>query len=229
MPTHLVTGAGAGIGAAVARALARRGDQLVLLARNEERAGILASDLPGSRTVVADLAEPMLLEEVLSGQELPDRLDSVVHSAGVAELGSVSELGVDVWRRTLDVNLVAPAELTRLLLPSLRATRGHVVLVNSGSGLRANPGWSAYAASKHGLRALADSLRAEEKESGVRVTSVYPGRTATPMQEKVHDHEGKEYDPSEWISPDSVAAAVLTALDLPRDAEMTDVTLRPGP
>ncbi|HEX6486910.1 MAG TPA: SDR family oxidoreductase [Nocardioidaceae bacterium] len=229
MPTHLVTGAGAGIGAAVARALARRGDQLVLLARNEERAGILASDLPGSRTVVADLAEPMLLEEVLSGQELPDRLDSVVHSAGVAELGSVSELGADVWRRTLDVNLVAPAELTRLLLPSLRATRGHVVLVNSGSGLRANPGWSAYAASKHGLRALADSLRAEEKESGVRVTSVYPGRTATPMQEKVHDHEGKEYDPSEWISPDSVAAAVLTALDLPRDAEMTDVTLRPGP
>jgi len=229
MPTHLVTGAGAGIGAAVARALAERGDDLVLLARNEERARALASDLPGARTVVADLAEPMRLEEALAGQELPERLDSVVHSAGVADLGAVSELGPDVWQRTLDVNLVAPAELTRLLLPSLRAVRGHVVLVNSGSGLRANPGWSAYAASKHGLRALADALRAEEKEWGVRVTSVYPGRTATPMQEKVHAHEGKEYDPSDWIAPDSVAAAVLTALDLPRDAEMTDVTLRPGP
>lgn len=226
MPTHLVTGAGAGIGAAVARALARRGDQLVLLARNEERAGALASDLPGSRTVVADLAEPTRLEEVLAGQELPDRLDSVIHSAGVAELGSVSELGADVWRRTLDVNLVAPAELTRLLLPSLRATRGHVVLVNSGSGLRANPGWSAYAASKHGLRALADALRAEEKGSGVRVTSVYPGRTATPMQEKVHEQEGKDYDPSEWITPDTVADAILHVLDLPPEATIPELVVR---
>jgi NADP-dependent 3-hydroxy acid dehydrogenase YdfG len=101
--------------------------------------------------------------------------------------------------------------------------------VNSGSGLRANPEWSAYAASKHGLRALADSLRAEEAGAGVRVTSVYPGRTATDMQAKVHAQEGKDYDPSEWIAPESVATAVLTALDLPRDAEMTDVTVRPGP
>lgn len=229
MPTHLLTGAGAGIGAALAQALAARGDELVLLARSEDRAHDLGAEYPGSRTLVADLADPAGLADALPPQDLPERLDSLVHVAGVADLGSVEELTTDVWRETVDVNLLAPAELTRLCLPALRAARGHVVFVNSGSGLRANPGWSAYAASKHGLRALADSLRAEEKESGVRVTSVYPGRTATPMQEKVHDHEGKEYDPSEWISPDSVAAAVLTALDLPRDAEMTDVTLRPGP
>ncbi len=89
---------------------------------------------------------------------------------------------------------MAPAELTRLLLPQLRAARGHVVFVNSGAGLRANPEWGAYAASKHGLKALADALRGEEADHGVRVTSVYPGRTATPMQEKVHRQEGKEYD-----------------------------------
>ena len=104
-----------------------------------------------------------------------------------------------------------------------------MLFVNSGSGLRANASWSAYAASKHGLRALADALRVEEQESGVRVTSVYPGRVATDMQAKVHAQEGKDYDPSRWIAPESVATAILTALDLPRDAEMTDVTVRPGP
>jgi NADP-dependent 3-hydroxy acid dehydrogenase YdfG len=229
MPTHLVTGAGAGIGAAVAHALSARGDQLILLARSDARAEDLRSAFPGSRTVVADLAEPEGLADALSGQELPDRLDSLVHVAGFVELAPVGEASASSWRRTVDVNLLAPAELTRLCLPALRAATGQVVFVNSGSGLRANPVWSAYAASKHGLRALADSLRAEEKDAGVRVTSVYPGRTATAMQEKVHAQEGKEYDPADWIRPESVATAVLTALDLPRDAEMTDVTVRPGP
>lgn len=229
MPTHLLTGAGAGIGAALAKALSARGDELVLLARNEDRAAALRDEYAGCRTLVADLADPSALAEALAEQALPDRLDSLVQVAGVVDLGQVGELAADVWRRTVDVNLLAPAELTRLCLPALRASRGHVVLVNSGAGLHANPGWSAYAASKHGLRALADSLRGEERTSGVRVTSVYPGRVATAMQAKVHAQEGKEYDPSDWVAPESVATAVLTALDLPRDAEMTDVRVSPGP
>ena len=133
--------------------------------------------------------------------ELPDTLDSVVHAAGVVELGTVEELTREQWREQLDVNLLAPAELTRLALPALRAARGTVVFVNSGAGLRANPTWSAYAASKFGLRAFADALRREEPEHGVRVTSVFPGRTATPMQQKVHEQEGKEYDAGDWIEP----------------------------
>ena len=127
------------------------------------------------------------------------------------------------------MNLVAPAALTRVALPALRAARGTVVFVNSGSGLRANPGWAAYAASKFGLRALADALRAEEREHGVRVTSVYPGRTATPMQEQVHQHEGKDYDPEAWVQPETVADAVLHTIDLPRDATIPDLTVSPGP
>jgi NADP-dependent 3-hydroxy acid dehydrogenase YdfG len=229
MPTHLVTGAGTGIGAAIARILADRGDALVLLARSDARAADLSRQFAGARTVVADLADPSGLATALAGQEVPDRLDSLLHVAGLVELGPVSRLDHEVWRRTMDVNLLAPAELTRLCLPALRTARGHVVMVNSGSGLHANPDWSAYAASKHGLRALADSLRAEEAAAGVRVSSVYPGRTATDMQAKVHHQEGKDYDPSAWIAPESVATAVVAVLDLPRDAEMTDVTVRPGP
>ncbi len=225
--THLITGAGSGIGAAVARRLLERGDELWLLARDAGRAKELAADFPGARTVVGDLAEPERLSWALSHQSLPDRLDSLLHSAGVVDLGETGELTPKVWNATLAANLVAPAELTRLLLPQLRLAEGHVLFVNSGAGLRANAGWGAYAASKHGLKALADALRGEESGNGVRVTSVYPGRTATPMQEKVHRQEGKEYEPGRWITPDAVATTLLTALDLPRGSEVTDLSVRP--
>lgn len=228
MGAHLVTGAGSGIGAVVAERLAERGEQLWLLARDAKRGAELRARFPGSRTLVGDLADPAKLSWALGLQELPVELDSILHIAGVVQLGEIGDLPVKAWQEQLNVNLVAPAELTRLLLPSLRQSRGHVVFVNSGAGLHAHPTWGAYAASKFGLRALADSLRAEEHAHGVRVTSVYPGRTATAMQLKVHQQEGKEYDPSRWIAPESVATAILTALDLPRDAEITEITVRPG-
>ncbi|MEZ0141917.1 SDR family oxidoreductase [Microbacterium sp. NRRL B-14842] len=227
MATHLLTGAGSGIGAVLARRLMERGDDVVVLARDAGRARQIADDLPGASTLVGDLAQPGRLSWALSKQSLPDRIDSLVHAAGVVDLGSVGDLTPALWEQQLAVNLVAPAELTRLLLPVLRVSRGHVVFVNSGAGLRASPGWSAYAASKHGLRALADALRQEEAEHGVRVTSVYPGRTATPMQERVHRQEGQEYDAARFITPDAVATTILAALDLPRDAHLTDLTVRP--
>ena len=228
MATHVITGAGSGIGAALATRLAERGDELWLWARDAARAKQLAKAFPGAKTLVGDLAVPERLSWALSHQSPPDRIDSLLHVAGVVELAPVGELTPAVWQATLAANLVAPAELTRLLLPQLRAARGHVVFVNSGAGLCANPNWAAYAASKHGLRALADALRGEEAAHGVRVTTVYPGRTATPMQEKVHRQEGKEYDPERWMTPDAVATTVLTALDLPRGAELTDLSVRPA-
>lgn len=227
MSIHLVTGAGSGIGSAVARRLLERGDDLWLLARDAGRARQLAKDFPGARTLVGDLAEPARLSWALGQQVPPDRLDGLLHVAGVVELGGVGELTPKVWQEQLAVNLVGPAELTRLLLPQLRLSRGHVVFVNSTAALGASAQWSAYAASKAGLKALADALRAEERSAGVRVTSVLPSRTATPMQAKVHQQEGRPYDPSQWMDPGSVATALLAALDLPRDTELTDVTLRP--
>lgn len=221
--THLITGAGSGIGAPLAAALLARGDEVLVVARSERRATEMGEQLPGARPLVADLEHP----ESVASLDLPDRLDSVVHAAGVVELGTVSELSVQDWVHQLQVNLVAPAALTRLALPALRAAGGTVVLVNSGAGLFAHPQWSAYAASKHGLRAFADALRGEEARHGVRVTSVYPGRTATPMQEKVHGQEGKEYDAAAWIRPETVADAILHVLDLPADATLSDLTLRP--
>jgi short-subunit dehydrogenase len=221
--THLVTGAGSGIGEVVTRRLHERGDHLVLLARNERRADDLAAAYRRADVLVADLAQPSTLD----GLALPERLDSVVHAAGVVELGTVAELPTSAWTDQLVVNLVAPAVLTRLTLPALRAARGTVVLLNSGAGITAKPEWGAYAASKHGLRALADSLRAEEAGNGVRVTSVFPGRTATPMQEEVHRQEGKEYDAGAWVRAETVADLVLHVLDLPADAVVPEVLVQP--
>lgn len=228
MGTHLITGAGSGIGEAVAARLAARGEDLWLLARDAGRAARLKARFPGCHTLIGDLAAPDRLSWALGQQTQPVELDSLLHIAGVVQLGTIGDLTTKVWNETLAVNLIAPAELTRLFLPTLRVARGHVVLVNSGAGLRADAEWGTYAASKHGLRALADSLRAEEHAAGVRVTSVYPGRTATAMQQRVRSQEGLPYDPDAYIDPESVATAVLTALDLPRDAEITEITVRPG-
>jgi NAD(P)-dependent dehydrogenase (short-subunit alcohol dehydrogenase family) len=225
MATHLLTGAGSGIGAVLAERLLERGDSLVALARSTERAHDLRADLPDATVLVADLADAAAVEAVAA--QLPDALDSVVHAAGVVDLGPVASLTTEDWQEQLAVNLLAPAVLTRVALPALRAARGTVVFVNSGAGLAAHPQWSAYAASKFGLRALADSLRAEEQEHGLRVTTVFPGRTATPMQQKVHEQEGKEYDAADWIDPATVADAILHVLDLPEDATISDLTVRP--
>ncbi len=208
---HLVTGAASGIGLDVAKRLESRGDHVLRLTRDV----VDLTDLPAVRRWVEECAGAN------------PRLSSVVHVAGTVELGAVADLDLADWQRQLAVNLTAPAVLTAGLLPSLRAAGGTVVLVNSSAGLVANAGWSAYAASKFGLRAFADALRAEEAGNGVRVTSVFPSRTATPMQEKVHQQEGRTYDPARWIRPGTVTDAILHVLDLPPDATIPELVVRP--
>lgn len=224
MPAHLVTGATSGIGAALAQRFHERGDDLVLLARNDDKAAVLADRFPGCRTVVADLAAP---ERVTSLPDLPDHLDSVVHCAGVVDVAPVADTDPGSLAATVTVDLVGPMLLTRALLEHVRRAQGTHVFVNSGSGLRANPGWASYNAAKFGLRGFADALRQEEQGHGVRVTTIYPGRTATAMQEQVHAQEGKEYDATDWIRPDTVVDAIVHVLDLGPDATIPDLVVRP--
>ena len=211
MRTHVVTGAASGIGLELADRLAERGDRVVRLTRDV----VDLADAVAVRRWATDFADDL------------EGLDSLVHSAGTVDLGTVAELDLETWQRQIAVNLTAPAVLTAPLLPALRAAGGTVVFVNSSAGLVANARWSAYAASKFGLRGLADSLRAEEADSGVRVTTVFPSRTATPMQEKVHEQEGRTYDASRWIRPETVVDSVLHVLDLPADATVPELVIRP--
>ena len=227
MATHLVTGAGSGIGAALADRLLERGDDLVLLARSTERAHDLRSELPGATVLVADLADAAEVE-ALAG-ELPDRLDSMVHAAGVVDLGPVADLSTLAWQEQLAVNVVAPAVLTRLALPALRTARGTVVFVNSGAGLSAS-------AALVGVRGLeARACARSPTPCGPRSRSTACGSPrSTPAgrpprcSRRVHDQEGRDYDADDWIDPATVAEAILHVLGLGPDATISDLTIRPA-
>jgi short-subunit dehydrogenase len=220
MGTYVVTGATSGIGAATARLLADRGDDLVLVVRDREKA---EAAFPGSVILETDLQNLELIHDL----GLPDRIDGVVHAAGVVDVALLDDTEPESLVRTIEVNLTAPVLLTQVLLEPVRRARGTHVFVNSGSGLRANAQWASYNASKFGLRGFADALRLEEAEHGVRVSTIYPGRTATPMQERVHEQEGAAYDADDWIRPETVATEIVRVLDLGPDATIPDLVIRP--
>ncbi|WP_340685804.1 SDR family oxidoreductase [Amycolatopsis coloradensis] len=221
LPLALVTGATRGIGAAAARALAPT-HRLLLGGRDADALGELAGTLPEAKPWPIDLTDTETLETATA--EI-GALDVLVHSAGVARLGTVETATDADWRANFEVNVLGVVTLTRLLLPALRASKGHVVVINSGAGQNARPGWGPYAASKFAVRAFADSLR--EEESALRVTSIYPGRTDTEMQQAIVADEGRAYEPERFLRPESVAAAVLAAVSATGDAHPTEVTLRP--
>ncbi len=220
-PTAVVTGASRGIGARIAAALAPS-HQLVLGGRGSPELARLAGRLPRARAWPVNLADPGALH-VPPGVE---RLDALIHNAGVLATGRIEECDGGLWRRTFEVNLFAVVELTRLLLPALRAAGGHVVLVNSTAGLQANPARAVYSASKYALRAFADALRAEEP--ALRVTTIFLGRVATDMQRDVCAVEGLRYQPERYLSPATVAEAVRGLLAAPRESVVSELVLRPA-
>lgn len=222
MRTALITGGSRGIGRAIAEALSPD-HHLVIGGRDSEAVDAAVASLPSAEPLVCELTDDAALATAVAPI---DSLDLLVHSAGASPLGSIAETSPEVWRDVLEVNLIAPANLTRLLLPALRRANGLVVFINSGAGFTARPGWGAYAASKFGLRALADSLRSEEA-GRVRVTSIHPGRTDTVMQRGVLAHEGAAYHPERLLSPATVAATVRLAVDAPANASIDTLSIRP--
>lgn len=221
-PVALVTGATRGIGRAIAQELS--GSHHVLVGgTGAEAVAAMVAELDSAAPFVADLTDPAAVADAVAGL---DRLDLLVHSAGVVADGTVIETDRSTWLRVLDVNVVAVAELTRLTLPLLREAEGTVVMLNSGSGFTAGPGGAVYAASKFALRALTDALREEERDR-VRVTSIHPGRTDSDMQRELQAGMGREYDPGEFLTPEAVADTVRLAVDTPAGGMITELSIRP--
>jgi NADP-dependent 3-hydroxy acid dehydrogenase YdfG len=222
----VVTGATGGIGSAIVQLLAGRGHRVFAMARPSAALDGLCESTPSVIPVPVDLLRP---EELPSAVREIGRIDALIHAAGVSEVATVEGTPPDVWQQTMTVNVTGPAELTRALLPALRAARGRVVFLNAVAGLRAVPNWSAYVASKAALRELADSLRLEEAAHGVRVTSIYPGGVATDLLRKVRAGLGRPYDPAQCVSPNSLAIVLASVLDAPPDVDITEIALQPPP
>ncbi|WP_313544552.1 SDR family oxidoreductase [Leifsonia aquatica] len=218
-PLALVTGASRGIGKAIALDLGRTHHVLVG-GRDAAAVDAVVALLPSAEPFVGDLTGGEL-------PALPERLDVLVHSAGLEDGGTVEDTDLATWRRLFEVNVFAVAELSRLALPALRAAEGLVVVINSGSGLVSGPGGGPYAASKFAARALTDALREEERPHGVRVSSIHPGRVDTDMQRALVAREGHVYDTTFTITPEMVAATVRTAVDLPPSGTVESLSVRP--
>ncbi|KZS70687.1 short chain dehydrogenase [Mycobacterium kansasii] len=220
MPTALITGASRGIGSAIATALAPT-HTLLLAGRPSERLDAVAERL-GATTFPLDLADASTIE---ASCEVVDELDVLVHNAGLSIPGHVGDSHVDEWRATFDVNVFGAVALTLALLPALRQASGQVVFINSGAGRNVSPGMASYSASKFALRAFADSLRADEP--GLRVTTIFPGRTDTEMQRELVEFEGGNYDPARFLRAETVAGVVANVVATPHDGHIHEVVVRP--
>lgn len=240
-PVALITGASRGIGLAIARELSST-HELILGASSEDSLADVLAEFPGARPFIAELTDKDAIARAVADAGYGDgsgaagegtgvgagaQLDVLVHSAGVADGETVADTPWDVYERVFAVNVFAVAELTRLLLPALRAAGGQVVTINSGSGYFSGVGAAVYSGSKFALRAFSDALR-EEERGAVRVTSIHPGRVDTNMQMELQASYGNhDYDGSLYIRPESVAATVRLAVDATPEAMIESLAIRP--
>jgi|SRR5579883_2810973 len=224
--TALVTGASSGIGRAIALALSAEGLTVRLVGRNRAALARVAR-LAGrdARISVADITTRNGIAALARATR--PALDVLVHCAGAYLKGPVGSIRAESWSALDAVNLHAPILLTAACLPQLRAATGQIVFINSTAGLQAGPGMLPYAAGKHGLRCAVDILRQEVNPDGLRVVSIFPGRTDTPMQRAVLAAEGRPAPRGTLMRPEDVAGLVLAALKLPLTAEVTDIVMRP--
>lgn len=220
------------MGRAIALALARHGVRLCVVGRDQDR---LAETVSGAQQFSPVTSFQIDLTAEASFQPLfryieeeAGRLDILIHSAGVIHQEPMERARIEDLDEQYATNLRAPYLLTQRLLPLLTATHGQIVFINSSAGISAKrPEIGQYAATKHGLKAIADSLREEVNPKGIRVLTVFLGRTATPMQETLCRQEGKVYQPEMFMQPEDVASVVVHSLMLPRTAEVTDISIRP--
>lgn len=228
----IVTGASSGIGKAITLGLANEGAKICLLGRNLEKLEAVArcaKQFSGDISIYKiDLGiDEDIRHLAVNLQKKFGAIDMLVHSAAVISVGKIEETSIEDFDRQYRVNVRAAYLLTQTFLPILKLRCGQIVFINSSAGLIARAGVGQYAATKHALKAVADSLREEVNPDGVRVISVYPGRTASPMQEALHELEKKTYFPERLMQSGDVAAVIVHALSLPRTAEVTDICIRP--
>jgi NADP-dependent 3-hydroxy acid dehydrogenase YdfG len=228
----VVTGASSGIGRAIAFALARQGAQLCLIGRNpNELAETVAAVQPITQATdfQMDLTDEQQFAPLLRHLETEaGRLDILIHSAGVIHLDTMAHSSIESLDVQYATNVRAPYLLTQRLLPLLTATAGQVAFINSSVALGAKRMEAGqYSATKCALKAIADSLREEVNSKGIRVLTLYLGRSATPMQEALYLQEGRAYQPELLLQPGDIASVIVHALMLPPTAEVTDITMRP--
>ena len=225
----MVSGGGSGLGREIALELARRGYALALLGRRQAPLEETL-DLAGSREkgviLPCDVRDDVALERC--AEEIHARwgaADLVVPAAGVTVIAPLEETTADDFSAVLETNLTGTFYLIRALLPAMKKRgRGWIFPLLSVAARRGFPGWSAYCASKWGLRGLVAALREELRGTGVRLTAVYPGATDTPIWDALPG----TWDRSRMVPPREVARVLESALDADPAALVEEIHLGPA-
>lgn len=223
----VLSGAGSGIGRALAVALAARGHSLVLLGRRRDRLveTLARAGAPGSVHAcdVRDAAAVAAVAEQALAKWGPPEL--LVPAAGVASIGSCGELAPEDLQAMLSTNVGGSFHLFQSFVPAMvEAGRGRIVPILSQAARRTFPGWGGYCASKWALLGLVETLRQELAGTGVKITALFPGATDTP----IWDGLGAGWDRHKMVPPEEVARALVYALDAPDSTLVEEIQLGPA-
>jgi len=230
-PTALITGASRGIGAATARAFAQAGYQLLLVARSSDSLDSLAAELRGHgqrvETATLDLADPGAIAPVL--QELLNRGLSptvVINNAGAAYTGNLAEMPLERWQWLLQLNLTSVFQVCQAVLPALRRQGGQIINVSSHAARNAFADWGAYCTSKAALASFSRCLAEEERQHGIRISTLTLGAVNTPLWDSETVHSS--FDRRAMLDPERVAEALLSLAQQPASQVVEDITLMPA-
>jgi NADP-dependent 3-hydroxy acid dehydrogenase YdfG len=230
--TAVIAGASSEIGGAIALAIASTGAAVCLIGRNRTRLEAVAIKARSNAREVlvcpVDLELDSAVENLAEGfRRKFEVLDVLVHCAGAYLTGKIASSCIQDLDALYNANIRSPFVLTRAFLPFLSRRYGQIVFINSSQGLTARANTGLFALSQHAMRAFADSLRQEVNAEGIRVLSVYPGRTATARMKALYKAEGRKYQPALLLQAEDIAQMLIAALQLPRTAEVTNLEIRP--
>jgi short-subunit dehydrogenase len=227
----LITGASRGIGAAAARAFAQAGYQLLLVARSSDALEALASELRshGQRveTLALDLADAQAiapgLADLLSRGLTPNVL---INNAGAAYTGNLTEMTLERWQWLLQLNVTSVFQVCQAVVPALRQQQGLIINVSSHAARNAFPEWGAYCTSKAALASFSRCLAEEERQHGIRVSTLTLGAVNTPLWDSETVHSS--FDRRAMLAPERVAEALLSLAQQPSSQVAEDITLMPA-
>jgi NADP-dependent 3-hydroxy acid dehydrogenase YdfG len=231
--TAVVTGASSGIGEATSRLLAHNGCNVVLAARREDRLRDLVAELgEGALAAPTDVTDPAACAALVARTvERFGSLDILVNNAGLGLYGSIADGDLEDWRKMFDVNVLGVLYVTRAALRQmLRQGSGEVVFVSSLAGRRVpRADATVYAATKHAITAVAEGLRMDVHEKGVRVINVEPGLVRTEFPESSYPSAEEYYAEKDYapLEAEDVAAAVLYAVEQPPRVSVNEILVRP--
>jgi NADP-dependent 3-hydroxy acid dehydrogenase YdfG len=229
----LITGAGSGIGKAIALAFAKSGVHLVLVGRTLSKLEAVATEAQALGVTTechgVDLTDLSTLKEKIQAiaQGLP-HLDIVINNAGMGYTGNLADMPLADWQRLMDLNLTAVFQVTQGVLPKLRSQSQSSTILNLSSvaGHQVFPGWGAYCVSKFGLMALTKAIGMEERAHGIRAMTVSPGSVNTPLWDT--DTVDADFDRASMLTPEIVAESVVHAALMPNQAAIEDLILLPN-